>query len=115
MGLFADDTRFLSRWALTVNGVPPLLLSSGKVDYYAATFFLRNPLAGDLGYDEVSIKRDRFVGDGMQEHIVVQNHAARALRLNHARSLPSRGAPRHGGGAARGFSASARAYFAGGT
>src|ERR671919_202578 len=79
MGLFADDTRFLSHWVLTVNGAPPLLLSSGKVDYYSATFFLRNPVVGDLGYDEISIKRDRFVGDGMQEHIVVQNHAARPV------------------------------------
>jgi glycogen debranching enzyme len=81
MGLFADDTRFLSRWVLTVNGARPLLLSSGKVDYYSATFFLRNPLAGNLAYDEVSIKRDRFVGDGMQEHIVVQNHAARSVEF----------------------------------
>jgi glycogen debranching enzyme len=89
MGLFADDTRFLSRWVLTVNGARPLLLSSGKVDYYSATFFLRNPLAGDLGYDEVSIKRDRFVGDGMQEHIVVQNHAARAIEFELALDVGS--------------------------
>jgi glycogen debranching enzyme len=89
MGLFADDTRFLSRWVLTVNGARPLLLSSGKVDYYSATFFLRNPLAGDLGYDEVSIKRDRFVGDGMQEHIVVQNHAARAVEFELALDVGS--------------------------
>jgi glycogen debranching enzyme len=89
MGLFADDTRFLSRWVLTVNGACPLLLSSGKVDYYSATFFLRNPLAGDLGYDEVSIKRDRFVGDGMQEHIVVQNHAARAVEFELALDVGS--------------------------
>jgi glycogen debranching enzyme len=89
MGLFADDTRFLSRWVLTVNGARPLLLSSGKVDYYSATFFLRNPLAGDLGYDEVSIKRDRFVGDGMQEHIVVQNHAARPVEFELALDVGS--------------------------
>ena len=89
MGLFADDTRFLSRWVLTVNGAPPLLLSSGKVDYYSATFFLRNPLAGDLGYDEISIKRDRFVGDGMEEHIVVQNHAARPVQFELALDVAS--------------------------
>jgi glycogen debranching enzyme len=89
MGLFADDTRFLSRWILTVNDARPLPLSSGKVDYYSATFFLRNPLAGDLGYDEVSIKRDRFVGDGMQEHIVVQNHAPRALEFELALDVGS--------------------------
>jgi glycogen debranching enzyme len=89
MGLFADDTRFLSQWVLTVNDARPLLLSSGKVDYYSATFFLRNPLVGDLGYDEVSIKRDRFVGDGMQEHIVVQNHAPRPVEFDLALDVGS--------------------------
>ena len=33
-GLFADDTRFLSRLCLTVNGAAPLILSSGKVEYF---------------------------------------------------------------------------------
>ena len=32
-GLFAHDTRFLSRLALTINGERPLLLSAGKVEY----------------------------------------------------------------------------------
>jgi len=81
MGLFADDTRFLSRWVLKINGARPLVLSSDKVDYFSAAFFLRNPLAGDLGPDELSIARDRFVGDGMQEHIVVQNHAPRPVEF----------------------------------
>jgi len=72
-GLFADDTRFLSRLCLTVNGAPPLLLSSGKVEYFSAAFFLRNPLAGDLPQDSLSIVRHRFVGDGMQDHVIVQN------------------------------------------
>jgi glycogen debranching enzyme len=89
MGLFAHDTRFLSRWVLTVNGARPLLLSSGKVDYYSAAFFLRNPIGGGLGYDEVSIKRDRFVGDGMQEHIVVQNHAPRPVEFELALDVGS--------------------------
>ena len=75
MGLFADDTRFLSRWVLTINGKRPLSLSSGKVEYFSAAFYLRNPIAGGLEQDVLSIGRDRFVGDGMQEHIVVQNHA----------------------------------------
>jgi glycogen debranching enzyme len=79
MGLFAHDTRFLSRWVLTINGARPLILSSDKVDYFSAAFFLRNPVVGDLGPDELSVGRDRFVGDGMQEHIVVQNHAPRTV------------------------------------
>jgi glycogen debranching enzyme len=81
MGLFANDTRFLSRWVLTINGARPLMLSSDKVDYFSAAFYLRNPVAGSLGPDELSIGRDRFVGDGMQEHIVVQNHAPRAVEF----------------------------------
>src|SRR5947209_4835589 len=72
-GFFTDDTRFLSELRLTVNGARPLLLSSGKVEYFSAAFFLRNPLAGGLAQDLVSIKRERFVGVGMQDHVVVQN------------------------------------------
>jgi glycogen debranching enzyme len=75
MGLFADDTRFLSRWLLTINGERPLRLSADKVEYFSAAFYLRNPIAGGLEQDVLSIGRDRFVGDGMEEHIVVQNHA----------------------------------------
>ena len=45
-GLFSEDTRFLSELRLTLNGAKPLLLSSAKVDYFSAAFYLRNPLAG---------------------------------------------------------------------
>jgi glycogen debranching enzyme len=74
-GLFAEDTRFLSRLSLTINGRRPLLLSSDRVEYFSAAFFLRNPLAGGLSADVLSIKRERFVGDGMQDHLVVQNQS----------------------------------------
>ena len=43
MGLFAHDTRFLSRWVLTINGARPLMLSSRKVEYYSAAFFSSSP------------------------------------------------------------------------
>jgi glycogen debranching enzyme len=87
MGLFAHDTRFLSRWVLTINGARPLMLSSRKVEYYSAAFFLRNPVAGDLAHDELSIGRERFVGDAMQEHIVVQNHSRRDVAFDLALEL----------------------------
>src|SRR5439155_26395369 len=78
-GLFADDTRFLARLRLTVNGARPLLLSSGKVEYFSAAFFLRNPLAGGLEQDCLSIKRERFVGEGMQDQIVVENQSMNTI------------------------------------
>jgi glycogen debranching enzyme len=75
-GVFADDTRFLSRLELRVNGERPLLLSSGRVEYFSAAFYLRNPLAGGLGQDVLSIVRERFVGEGMQDHVAVRNESA---------------------------------------
>ena len=82
MGLFADDTRFLSLCLLKINGARPLFLSCGKAAYYSAAFYLRNPVAGGLGQDEVSIARERFVGDGMQDRLLVQNHSSRAVELD---------------------------------
>jgi glycogen debranching enzyme len=79
MGLFASDTRFLSHWIMRVNGQRPLLLSCGKAEYYSAAFYLRNPVAGGLGLDELSIARERFIGEGMQDHVHIQNHARRSL------------------------------------
>jgi glycogen debranching enzyme len=72
---------------LTVNGERPLHLLSRRVEYFSAAFFLRNPLAGGLGGDEVSIARERFIGDGMQEHLVVQNHARRRVEFDLALEL----------------------------
>ena len=74
-GFFASDVRFLSLLELTINGQPPLLLSSAQVEYFSAAFFLRNPLAGELAPDELSVARERFVGDGMQDRLRVENHA----------------------------------------
>jgi hypothetical protein len=72
-GFFAEDTRFLSRFELRVNGLRPLLLSAGKVEYFSAAFYLRNPVGNGLPQDVLSIARERFVGRGMQDHIVVRN------------------------------------------
>ena len=77
-GFFAEDTRFLSLFRLTINGETPLLLSSGKVEYFSAAFYLRNPLADGLPQDSLSIVRERFVGEAMQDRIVIENVAMRA-------------------------------------
>ena len=74
-GLYAYDMRFLSQLELTINGERPLLLSAGKAEYYSAAYFLRNPTAGELLQDTVSIGRDRFVGEGMEDHLRVQNQS----------------------------------------
>ena len=80
-GLFAEDTRFLSRLELRINGVRPLLLSSGTVEYFSAAFFLRNPVVGELAQDVLSIVRERFVGEGMQDHVAVRNESSKPVQF----------------------------------
>ena len=81
-GFFTDDTRFLSLLRLRLNGERPLPLSHGKVEYFSAAFYLRNPLVGDLQQDEVSIVRERFVGDGMQDRLIVENRGMRSVAFD---------------------------------
>jgi glycogen debranching enzyme len=72
-GFFALDTRFLSVLRLLVDGEPPLLLSSDRVEYFSAAFFLRNRPSDRLPQDTLAVTRRRFVGDAMQDRVVVQN------------------------------------------
>jgi glycogen debranching enzyme len=81
-GLFSEDTRFLSRLRLTVNGKRPLLLSSDKIEYFSAAFFMRNPLVNGLPPDALSIRRERFVGDGLQDSFLVQNQSMERVEFD---------------------------------
>src|SRR5215471_3385572 len=42
-GVFADDTRFVSYYAIFANGMPWQRLTSAVTAYYAARFYLTNP------------------------------------------------------------------------
>ena len=72
-GLYAHDTRFLSTFTLRVEGKRPLLLSSAKVEYFSAAFYSGNAPADGLDRNVLSIARHRFIGLGLQDHIVVRN------------------------------------------
>jgi glycogen debranching enzyme len=81
-GLYAEDTRFLSTLKLTVDGKRPLLLSSDRIEYFSAAFFMRNPLSDGLTQDALSIRRERFVGDGMQDAIAVVNESMEPVEFD---------------------------------
>src|SRR5204862_139486 len=76
-----EDPLFLSRFSLRINGERPLLLSSDKIEYFSAAFFMRNPLAGGLEADALSIRRERFVGDGMQDTFVIENQGMQPVEF----------------------------------
>src|SRR5919204_4999280 len=81
-GFFSRDTRFLSLLRLTVDGQSPLLLSSDKVEYFSAAFFLRNAPTNRLAQDTLSVMRRRFVGEAMQDNVVVQNQSDKPVSFD---------------------------------
>jgi glycogen debranching enzyme len=81
-GLFAADTRFLSRLELRLDGAEPLLLSHGRVEYFSAAFFLRNAVTALLGENAVSVDHRRFVGTaGQADTITLRNESGEPLSV----------------------------------
>ncbi|HXX69265.1 MAG TPA: glycogen debranching N-terminal domain-containing protein, partial [Polyangiaceae bacterium] len=74
-GLFADDTRFLSRWVLTLDGRRPTLLSTHDVEHYESRFFLAAASGTIYADADLSLMRKRTVGRGFSEQIVLTSHA----------------------------------------
>jgi glycogen debranching enzyme len=80
-GFFYRDTRFLSRWTLTLNGTPPDVLSTDESSYFEAQFFLV-PGTGTVYKDPyVSLIRKRSVGGGFHEDVTLLNHDREPVEL----------------------------------
>jgi glycogen debranching enzyme len=80
-GLFSFDTRFLSRWVLTVNGQRLNALSVDDLHYFEARFFLV-PGTGTVYVDaKLSVIRQRSVGAGFREELTILNHDDKPVRL----------------------------------
>ena len=80
-GLFSFDTRFLSRWVLTVDGERLSSLSVDDLQYYEARFFLV-PGMGTVYIDaKLSVIRQRAVAGGFHEELTILNHADKPVRL----------------------------------
>ena len=80
-GLFDADTRFLSRWILTIDGKRPTSLSTDDVEYFLAQFFLA-PTSGTIYVDaDLSVMRSRSVHRGFHEEIRIQNHGPKHVDL----------------------------------
>jgi glycogen debranching enzyme len=73
-GLFSFDTRFLSKWVLTVNGERLNALSTDDLQYFETRFFLV-PGTGTVYVDsKLSVIRRRAVGHGFHEELTILNH-----------------------------------------
>ncbi len=73
-GLFSFDTRFLSKWVLTVGGQRLNPLSVDELQYFETRFFLV-PGTGTVYVDaKLSVIRRRAVGGGFHEELTILNH-----------------------------------------
>jgi len=81
MGLFLADTRFLSRWVLTINGQRPAVLSIDDQAYYQVQFFQALTTGTVYVDSHVSVARRRRVAQGFHEDIVISNHDQDAMDL----------------------------------
>ena len=81
-GLFSFDTRFLSRWVLTVNGERLNPLSVDDLQYFETRFFLV-PGTGTVYIDaKLSVIRQRAVSTGFHEELTILNHADKPVSLS---------------------------------
>jgi glycogen debranching enzyme len=82
-GLFLNDTRFLSRWSLTIDGRRPALLSVDEQAYARVQFFLALA-TGTVNVDSplsVVRRRTTTAAVGFSEEIEIVNHDSRPIDL----------------------------------
>jgi glycogen debranching enzyme len=80
-GLFTYDTRFLSKWLLTINGERLNALSVDDLQYFETRFFLV-PGTGTVYIDaKLSVIRVRAVGNGFHEELTILNHEDEPVEL----------------------------------
>ncbi len=86
LGLYYHDTQFLSGFALRINGQPPALLSANTEQNYVGAFQLANrPATLDDGTilpsQSLSVRRTRFLADGLRERVGILNCNPAKVRL----------------------------------
>jgi glycogen debranching enzyme len=85
-GLYWRDTRFLSLYELTIDGMRPTLLSSAGEHNFMNNFQFANPaFTTDDGVlvpaRSISIRRNRFIQEGLHERIGFFNYNRFPLKL----------------------------------
>jgi glycogen debranching enzyme len=79
-GLFHRDTRHLSRWLLTVDGLSLAPLSTDDTKSFSAHFFLVPGTGSEYTDATMSVIRRRVVGDGFFEELTVLNHGTEPIQ-----------------------------------
>jgi glycogen debranching enzyme len=92
VGFYAQDTRFVSGYALTVNGKPPLLLDAITVEHFSARYEFMTPelhlgpgsgatADGVLPAGSVGFRLERTILEGVHEDYDLTNYATYPVRI----------------------------------
>jgi glycogen debranching enzyme len=86
LGLYHDDTRFLSRLEVTLNQLRPLLLHASTEQNYSQivelVFPVRMvPFSGRERKDNISLERSRVLSGSLHERISIRNFGTRAHKV----------------------------------
>ena len=77
VGLFCQDTRFLNRLELQIDGQLPTLLSSNDSSGFALSVFCANPYLeqGQIKAETIGIEREILLNGGLFEELVITNYS----------------------------------------
>ncbi len=82
-GVYMNDTRFVSRYNLFINGIPLEIINSSELTFYAARFHLTNPRInldnGALEAQTLYIAVNRTVRGGIHEDLDVANYTGKKV------------------------------------
>ncbi|WP_158744830.1 glycogen debranching N-terminal domain-containing protein [Acidisphaera sp. L21] len=86
MGLYFFDTRMISAWSLSANGVDWDLLNSGTPTYYLSRIYLTNRAiateSGNVAPRTLSLVVSRQIEGGIHEDFDLTNHGSLPVRFN---------------------------------
>lgn len=85
-GLFSNDTRYVSRYQLYIDGYRWTLLNSGAIAYYAERVYMTNPalptVTGPIKEGVLGLTLGRIARKGIHEDIDIHNYGATRARFN---------------------------------
>ncbi|MBN9395998.1 MAG: amylo-alpha-1,6-glucosidase [Candidatus Melainabacteria bacterium] len=85
LGVYSNDTRFISHYALSINGKKWHRLSSGAPIYYQALYYLSNPLvdtvAGEIKEGHLVLKIKREAGTAINEDLEICNYSTKPVQF----------------------------------
>lgn len=85
-GVFADDTRFVSYYAITANGEPWTRVTSSATTYYSSRIHMTNTTIatedGEIPEGTMSLSMIRGVCDGIHEDIDITNYNQFPVQFN---------------------------------